>query len=158
MLRVSALFEKKKPGFLWRCCATKIPANSQMITFWKLYIKSGALFEISEEIKKGAANIFVVSGWTSSRGVSNGVCIYGDVKNRVHILPSKVKLIYIIFSIITKKKHFRCNFFQVASKVLGKHGGTGQIWTGEWEFCRHIDNWRKPSWYQSLFDSLTPEW
>ena len=28
---------------------------------------------------------------------------------------------------ITRKKRFRCNSFQVASKVLGKYGGTGQI-------------------------------
>ena len=25
--------KKKKPGFLWRCCATKIPADSHMIIF-----------------------------------------------------------------------------------------------------------------------------
>ena len=49
------------------------------------------------------------------------------VKKSVHILPTKSKLIYMIFSINTRRKHFRCNFFQVASKVLGKHGGTGQI-------------------------------
>ena len=43
-----------------------------------------------------------------------------------------------LFLLNLLKKRFRCNLFQVASKALNKHGGTGQIWTGEWRFCRPL--------------------
>ena len=109
-----------------------------MIIFWKRNNKSSALFEILSETKKGTANIFAVSGWACSKSVSKGVCIYGIAKNRVNILSQRIKQLSSKFSMFTCKKRFRCNLFQVASKVLNKHGGTGQIWTGEWRFCRPL--------------------
>ena len=60
------------------------------------------------------------------------------LKNRVNILSKRIKQLSSKFSMFTCKKHFRYNLFQVASKVLNKHGGTGQIWTGEWRFCRPL--------------------
>ena len=62
-----------------------------------------------------------------SKSVSNGVCIYGIAKNRVNILPQRIKQLSSKFSMFTCKKHFRCNFLKVASKVLDKYGGTAQI-------------------------------
>ena len=64
--------------------------------------------------------------------------IYGIAKNRVNILPQRIKQLSSKFSMFTCKKHFRCNFLKVASKVLDKYGGTAQIWTGEWRFCRPL--------------------
>ena len=125
--KVSALFENRKSRNFYGCYAAKIPADSHMIIFWKRNNKSSALFEILSEIKKGAANISVVSGWTCSKSVSKGVCIYGIAKNRVNILPQRIKQLSSKYSIITRKKHFRCNFLQAASKVLGKYGSP--CWT-----------------------------
>ena len=109
-----------------------------MINFWKLYKKAAPFFQISSEIRKGAAQSLTAYDWHSSKNASQHVCIYGTIKNRVHILPLIFKLISVYFSWICHKKHFRCNLFQVASKVLNKHGGTAQIWTGEWRFCRPL--------------------
>ena len=109
-----------------------------MINFWKLYKKAAHFFQISSEIRKGAAQSLTAYGWYSSKDASQHVCIYEAVKNRVHILPLISKLISVDFSWNYPKKRFRCNLFQVASKVLNKHGGTGQIWTGEWRFCRPL--------------------
>ena len=102
-----------------------------MINFWKLYKKTAPFFQISSEIRKGAAQSLTAYVWHSSKDASQHVCIYGTVKNRAHILPLIFKLISVYFSWIYPKKHFRCNLFQVASKVLNKHGAASQIWTGD---------------------------
>ena len=102
-----------------------------MINFWKLYKKAAPFFQISSEIRKGAAQSLTAYVWHSSKDASQHVCIYGTVKNRAHILPLIFKLISVYFSWIYPKKHFRCNLFQVASKVLNKHGAASQIWTGD---------------------------
>ena len=92
-----------------------------MINFWKLYKKAAPFFQISSEIRKGAAQSLTAYDWHSSKDASQHVCIYGTIKNRVHILPLIFKLISVYFSWICPKKRFRCNLFQVASKVLNKH-------------------------------------
>ena len=112
-----------------------------MINFWKLYKKAAPFFQISSEIRKGAAQSLTAYDWHSSKDASQHVCIYGTIKkhvciygtikNRVHILPLIFKLISVYFSWICHKKRFRCNLFQVASKVLNKHGAASQIWTGD---------------------------
>ena len=102
-----------------------------MINFWKLYKKAAPFFQISSEIRKGAAQSLTAYDWHSSKDASQHVCIYGTIKNRVHILPLIFKLISVYFSWIYHKKRFRCNLFQVASKVLNKHGAASQIWTGD---------------------------
>ena len=118
----------KKPGFLW-LHTTKIPAGFQMINFWKLYKKAAPFFQISSEIRKGAAQSLTAYDWHSSKDASQHVCIYGTIKNRVHILPLIFKLISVYFSWICPKNRFRCNLFQVASKVLNKHGRTVHFWS-----------------------------
>ena len=102
-----------------------------MINFWKLYKKAAPFFQISSEIRKGAAQSLTAYGRHSSKDASQHVCIYGTIKNRVHILPLISKLISVDFSWNYPKKRFRCNLFQVASKVLNKHGAASQIWTGD---------------------------
>ena len=84
-------------------------------------LKSCALFEILSETKKGAANIFVVSGCACSKSVSKGVCIYGIAKNVLTFYPIESNNYPVNFHNYPQKKHFRCNFLQVASKVLVKH-------------------------------------
>ena len=116
----------------------KNPGRFKNDNFLKTIYKISALFQLSSEIKKGAAQSLTAYGWYSSKDTSQHVCIYETVKNRVHILPLISKLISVDFSWNYPKKRFRCNLFQVASKVLNKHGGTGQIWTGEWRFCRPL--------------------
>ena len=44
--------KKKKPGFLWRCCATKIPADSHMIIFWKLSKKAVPFLKFCPKSKR----------------------------------------------------------------------------------------------------------
>ena len=100
-----------------------------MITFWKLYKKAAPFFQISSEIRKGAAQSLTAYDWHSSKDASQHVCIYGTIKNRVHILPLIFKLISVYFSWICPKNRFRCNLFQVASKVLNKHGRTVHFWS-----------------------------
>ena len=92
-----------------------------MINFWKLYKKTAPFNQISSEIRKRAAQSLTAYDWHSSKDASQHVCIYGTIKNRVHILPLIFKLISVYFSWICHKKRFRCNLFQVASKVLNKH-------------------------------------
>ena len=116
----------------------KNPGRFPNDKFPKTLYKISALFQLSSEIRKGAAQSLTAYGWYSSKDASQHVCIYGTIKNRVHILPLISKLISVDFSWNYPKKRFRCNLFQVASKVLNKHGGTGQIWTGEWRFCRPL--------------------
>ena len=149
--KVSALFENRKSRNFYGCYATKIPADSHMIIFWKRNNKSSALFEILSETKKGTANIFAVSGWACSKSVSKGVCIYGIAKNRVNILSQRIKQLSSKFSMFTCKKRFRCNLFQVASKVLNKHGAASQIWTGDLILTK--DALYRLS-YSSIFTSL----
>ena len=120
----------KKPGFLW-LHATKIPAGLKMITFWKLYKKTAPFNQISSEIRKRAAQSLSACGWYSSKDASRRVCIYGTAKNRVHILPLISEQISVDFSWNYPKKHFRCNLFQVASKVLNKHGSPCWTWTND---------------------------
>ena len=64
-----------------------------MINFWKLYKKAASFFQISSEIRKGAAQSLTAYDWHSSKDASQHVCIYGTIKNRVHILPLIFKLI-----------------------------------------------------------------
>ena len=109
-----------------------------MINFWKLYKKAAPFFQISSEIRKGAAQSLTAYGWYSSKDASQHVCIYETVKNRVHILPLISKLISVDFSWNYPKKRFRCNLFQVASKVLNKHGAASQIWTGDLILTNYI--------------------
>ena len=109
-----------------------------MINFWKLYKKAAPFFQISSEIRKGAAQSLTAYGWYSSKDASQHVCIYETEKNRVHILPSISKLISVDFSWNYPKNRFRCNLFQVASKVLNKHGAASQIWTGDLILTNYI--------------------
>ena len=109
----------------------KNPGRFPNDNFLKTLYKISALFQISSENKKGAAQSLTAYGWYSSKDASQHVCIYETVKNRVHILPLISKLISVDFSWNYPKKRFRCNLFQVASKVLNKHGAASQIWTGD---------------------------
>ena len=62
-----------------------------MIIFWKLYIKSCAIFEILSEIKKGAAQIAALTDANGSKHFWNGSCINGKPNIRVNILPVNYK-------------------------------------------------------------------
>ena len=122
-----------------------------MINFWKLYKKAAPFFQISSEIRKGAAQSLTAYGWYSSKDASQHVCIYETEKNRVHILPLISKLISVDFSWNYPKKRFRCNLFQVASKVLNKHGAASQIRTGDLILTK--DALYRLS-YSSIFDAV----
>ena len=54
------------------------------------------------------------------------------LKKRVNILPERIKQLSSIFSIITRKNHFRRNFFQVASKASGKHASVQHFRCRQW--------------------------
>ena len=74
-----------------------------MINFRKLYKKAAPFFQISSEIRKGAAQSLAAYGWYSSKDASQRVCIYGTAKNRVHILLLIFKLIPAYFFWISSK-------------------------------------------------------
>ena len=116
----------------------KNPGRFKNDNFLKTLYKISALFQLSSEIRKGAAQSLTAYGWHSSKDASQHVCIYETVKNRVHILPLIPELISVDFSWNYPKKRFRCNLFQVASKVLNKHGAASQIWTGDLILTNYI--------------------
>ena len=126
-----APFLKMKKAGILMASRHKNPGRFKNDNFLKTLYKISALFQISSENKKGAAQSLRAYGWYSSKDASQRVCIYGTVKNRVHILPLIFKLISVDFSWNYPKKRFRCNLFQVASKVLNKHGAASQIWTDD---------------------------
>ena len=76
----------------------KNPGRFKNDNFLKTLYKISALFQIYSENKKGAALSLSACGCYSSKDASQRVCIYGTIKNRVHILPLIFKLISVYFS------------------------------------------------------------
>ena len=146
-----APFLKMKKAGILMASRHKNPGRFKNDNFLKTLYKISALFQISSEIRKGAAQSLTAYDWHSSKDASQHVCIYGTIKNRVHILPLIFKLISVDFSWNYPKKRFRCNLFQVASKVLNKHGAASQIWTGDLILTK--DALYRLS-YSSIFDSF----
>ena len=116
-----APFLKMKKAGILMASRHKNPDRFKNDNFLKTLYKISALFQISSENKKGAAQSLTAYDWHSSKDASQRVCIYGTAKNRVHILPLISEQISVDYSWNYPKKHFRCNLFQVASKVLNKH-------------------------------------
>ena len=56
----ASFLKKKKPGFLWRCCTTKIPADSHMIIFWKL---SKKLFPFWNSVRNQKRALLISSSY-----------------------------------------------------------------------------------------------
>ena len=75
----------------------KNPGRFKNDNFLKTLYKISVLFQISSENKKGAAQSLTAYDWHSSKDASQHVCIYGTIKNRVHILPLFFKLISVYF-------------------------------------------------------------
>ena len=109
-----------------------------MITFWKLYTKSAPFFKFPPKTKRALLNLWLHMADTVQK-MHHSVFASMELQKIAFTFylwfPNKSQL---ISPEIILKKRFRCNLFQVASKVLNKHGGTGQIWTGEWRFCRPL--------------------
>ena len=126
-----APFLKMKKAGILMASRHKNPGRFKNDNFLKTLYKISALFQISSENKKGAAQSLSACGWYSSKDASQRVCIYGTIKNRVHILPLISEQISVDFSWNYPKKRFRCNLFQVASKVLNKHGSPCWTWTND---------------------------
>ena len=126
-----APFLKMKKAGILMASRHKNPGRFKNDNFLKTLYKISALFQISSENKKGAAQSLSACGWYSSKDASQRVCIYGTTKNRVHILPLIFEQISVDFSRNYPKKRFICNLFQVAYKVLNKHGRAVHFWSRE---------------------------
>ena len=122
--------KKKKPGFLWRCCATKIPADSHMIIFWKLSKKAVPFLKFCPKSKR-ALPIFY-----SNRGY--GLLRFGDIKsqrndiyeihkNCVNISPKKSEQFLNENIQIKWNVHYKLNFLQLISIVYTTNGSP--CWT-----------------------------
>ena len=122
--------KKKKPGFLWRCCATKIPADSHMIIFWKLSKKAVPFLKFCPKPKR-ALLIF-----HSNRGYrllslgdiySQRNDIYEIRKNCVNISPKKSEQFLNDNIQIKWNVHYKLNFLQLISIVYTTNGSP--CWT-----------------------------
>ena len=115
----------KKPGFLW-LHATKIPTGFQMINFRKLY-KNQRPFSNFLRNQKGRCSIFGCI-WLIQfkRCIVTCLHLWNYKKSCSHFtFDFQTNLSWFLLNLL--KKYFRCNLFQVASKVLNKHGSP--CWT-----------------------------
>ena len=124
-LTASALFENKKSWDSRGLCAPRIPADSDMIIFWKLYKYSAPFLEFPWKSKR-ALLIF-----HSNRGC--GLLNSGDIYSQrndiyeihekcVNILPKKLKQFHCNNCGIKWNVHYKLNFSQLISIVYTTNG------------------------------------
>ena len=111
-----APFLKMKKAGILMASRHKNPGRFKNDNFLKTLYKISALFQISSENKKGAAQSLSACGWYSPKDASQRVCIYRTVKNRVHILPLISELISVYFSWIYSKNTLDATYFKLHLK------------------------------------------